>query len=229
MARPTITAIGEIDDPASNDLTVSITAPTEGNTLMLTAHQDGADSTFTPPAGWTSVVHLTPPTVQCVAEIWIKTAGASEPTSIQVTSSRTDAFGLSVCELDNSAALDDETPPTANADSGAPNPPAATPVDGETLCVPVLVCDRDTIGSATMTNYTNVVSLIAGSSTDRATLQVWSRALTGTAEEDPPAISTGDDNWAAVTLLWKDGSGAPTGYPSQYYDYTIVGSNPGVM
>lgn len=230
MARPTVVNTGEANNNSASSISATITEPTEGNTMVVIVGQDGATSTITAPGGWTQIVKIEPPTVQCTATIFQKTAGASEGTSTGTfTSDRTDATMMAYVELDNSAELDDASPPTANSDTGAPDPPSVTPVDGETLCMPMLVMDRDAIGAATMTNYTQEVSRAAGLTSDRTTVQIWSRALTGTSAEDPPAISTGDDNWAATTLLWKDGSGAPTGYPSQYYDSSIVGNNPGVM
>ncbi len=212
MTRPTIVNSDDDDAASGNAITFGLPTLTEGNRMIVIVGQDGSDSIYTAPAGWSSLGRIVPPTIQCSAEVFSKVVGASEPTDPQFTSDRTDAFVGAFIQCDNNAALDGAVQ-TASADAGAPDPASITPSDGETLGVVLLALDRDDIISGTMAGWTRQVHRPAGGSGDRATAQTWTQAVAGTDPVDPPALSAGDDNWAAMTLLLMDGSAVPQGQP----------------
>lgn len=215
MARPTIVNTATANSGSANSVQITLPALTQGNRMLVACAQDGADSIFSADAGWASVSgsHLTPPSGGCVMELFQKVVGASEPTDPTFTSNRIDAFSVIFWQLDNNAELDVAIQ-TATADTGAPDPASITPVSAESLAIVALAIDRDDVSSATMTNYTRDLHRPAGIQNNRVTLQGYSRALTGTSAEDPPAISTGDDNWVAVTMAWAEAVASSAGQPT---------------
>lgn len=227
MVAPSVVQSVSSNASAAVETATFAATPTTGNVIVLAATMDqGATFTFEP--GF-NALNLVENTGDVSTQVAWRVATTETTAAYVVNASRSDnivVVGVEYQDIDTSAPID----VTGTNVTTATNTytPAPVTTGGDDRIVHLFVgADRFAVVT-TPAGYADVNSRDGGS----VTLLSYTRTVASQGTESPGDFAFGvgnNEDWAGYTIAFQNTSGAPApGYPSPYYDGTIVGNNPGV-
>lgn len=188
---------GSAADATGHTITLN-TTPVAGNLLILCVNADY--DIPTPPSGWTLVVK---PAAFCIAAMYYKVAGASEPTSITVTQDTSSSMCLYVMEYSGMAASPFDTNASVSLE-GSPISTGTTPTTAQAdellVAMAAFAPDIDTSVSSWSNSFVEKVEVVPTAGT-ALRLVVASRIVSATGAYSTEATAVNAANLQHIGLI----------------------------
>lgn len=223
MASPTIVATTiSLNGTASTSFSISTGSPLQGEGVIIVLSRNSGSGSVTWSDGFTEMFDLNDVDGFSSGAAAYKQAGASEPSTITVTSTTSDEF-VAVCfrisgHLDFSSQAPDFDAVETEGNTVTHDPPSVNVTGGtaDILSLAVIPYDTHNAGVSTYpTSYTGTNKTQSGASGSQCSIAYGNRSLSAVSSEDPSAfvLSTSRRGIPATILIQEAvaDSGLPIG------------------